>query len=275
MATIVILEHLMQKEFKHPHLIYVMAERWRAEGHHVVLHRGTESPPDGDIAILNVDLTTVPDSYTALFDHYPKVINRATTNISKRGYSQQLLDEETDWDGPVIVKTDANFGGRMDQKLRQLAIRGGHEADVAAAPALRDYPIFPSVEKVPEDVWKLRELIVEKFLPERDEHGFYMRVWLFLGDRERSFRFRANVPVIKSHHVVDREAIEVPPQIREWRRRLGFDYGKFDYVVPADEPILIDANRTPGQPAQLHSNPEVRAGIDELAEGLYAFIERP
>jgi len=274
MATIIILEHLMQEDFNHPYMIYVLADRWRTDGHRVLVHHGTGKPPAGDIAIVNVDLTVIPEAYVALFDRYPLVINAATTNISKRGFSPLILSRDSDWDGRVIIKTDANFGGRIDQTLRQRAARAGHVPDIPAGPALAKYHIAKSLTEVAPAVWGNKGLIVEKFLPERDEHGYYMRVWIFLGDRERSFRLRAEVPIIKSHHILERQPVEVPPEIRDWRHNLGFDFGKFDYVVRDGEPILLDTNRTPGAPGDLMSDPKVRAGMDNLAQGLYAFLDR-
>ncbi len=120
MATIVILEHLMQAGFNHPYIVYALAERWRTAGHEVLIHYGTSDPPPGDIAIVNIDLTVIPPAYVALFERYPRVINRATTSIAKRGCSQLILDRDSTWRGPVIVKTDANFGGRIDLVVQRL-----------------------------------------------------------------------------------------------------------------------------------------------------------
>lgn len=141
-----------------------------------------------------------------------------------------------------------------------------------SAPALRDYPILKSIAAVDATVWENDGLVVEKFVPGQDEHGYYMRVWVFCGEYERSFRFRANVPRIKSHHIQDRETVEVPPQIRAWRQRLRFDFGKFDYLVPDNEPILIDTNRTPGAPPSYLAKPDVSAGMDILSQGLRSFL---
>jgi hypothetical protein len=140
---------------------------------------------------------------------------------------------------------------------------------------MKDYPVLPGIGAVPEDVWAQEGLIVEKFVPERDGQHFFMRVWIFLGDQERSFRLRAAVPVIKARHILEREAVEVPQEIRQWRQRLGFDYGKFDYFVCDGKPILIDANRTPGTPTGYSTDPQVRAGMALLSRGLDAFIDPP
>lgn len=272
MATIVILEHLMQKDFGQPYLVYALAETWTADGHKVLVHHGTGEPPPGDIAFVNVDLTVVPPAYAALLDRYRKVINGATLDISKRGYSTQLLARDSDWDGPVIVKTDRNFGGRIDARLRQRMLAAGLTPDIPAGPTMKRYALLDSITQVPDNVWRTDGLIVEKFLPEQDARGYYMRVWVFLGTANRSFRMRANVPLIKSHHIIERETVAVPEEIHRWRERLGFDYGKFDYVVRDGVAILIDANRTPGAPADYATDPDVAAGIALLAHGIDDFL---
>ena len=272
MPTIIILEHLMQEGFDRPYIVYALAERWRTQGHEILIHYGTGDPPPGDIAIVNIDLTVIPSAYVRLFDLYPRVINGATTDISKRGFSQLILERDSDWAGPVLIKTDAHFGGRIDRRLRQRAIDAGQAPDIPLSVTLKDYPILRSIAEVPPKVWDNHGLIVEKFIPEQDEHGYYMRVWVFFGDQERSFRFRANIPNIKSHHIQKREAVAVPQEIHNWRRRLGFDFGKFDYLMLHGEPMLIDTNRTPGTPPDYVSKPDVSAGMGIPSQGLDSFL---
>ena len=266
MATIVILEHLMQRSLGMPYMMYAFAERWRHRGHKVLVHYGTENPPHGDIAILNVDLTVIPGAYRSLLTHYPRVINGAALDISKRRFSQDLLVRDSDYSGPVIVKTDANFGGRVDQDIRLLAEAAGMPSDIPIGPKMETYPIFRSPRDLPEATWNTPGLIVEKFLPEQDERGYYSRHWFFFGHRDRSHRCRANVPIIKSHDVLEREPTPVPDEIRRWREKLGFDFGKFDYVRHGERYVLLDINRTPTLPAQRGA--EANARLDFLAEGL-------
>ena len=272
MATIVILEHQMQRGFNQPYMVYLLAEHWTARGHKVLRHFGTDTPPAADIAIANIDLTVIPDAYVALYSRYPRVINAAVVDISKRAYSTQQIVRGDPWPGPVIVKTNANFGGRIDARLRRRALAAGVTPDIPPQVTMTDYAVLQSIDAVPADVWSNDALIVEKFLPEQDPDGYYMRVWVFLGERERSMRMRAQVPVIKSHHITNREYVEVPAAIRAWRQRLGFDYGKFDYVVRDGEAILIDANRTPGAPSGHATDPSIAAGMKMLSEGLDTFL---
>lgn len=274
MATIVILQHRLQKGFKQPYLIHAVAEHWLKQNHQVILHYGIDKPPPGDVAIVNIDLTVIPSAYLALFDRYEKVVNCNTPDISKRAYSQLLITQDSDWDGPVIVKTNANFGGRIERRLQQRAQANGIEIDFAVGPTMANYPVFEDRSRVPGDVWDQDALIVEKFLPERDAKNYYMRVWVFLGEAERSYRMRAESQVIKSHDILEREVVEVPKEIRTWRERLGFDFGKFDYVIVDGKPILIDANRTPGAPHGFRTNPEIIGGLQVLSSGLATFLER-
>jgi hypothetical protein len=137
-----------------------------------------------------------------------------------------------------------------------------------------DYRIFDSPRCVPWTVWRNRDLVVERFLPERRGEFYCVRTWLFLGDRETHSLAYARCPVIKLADVVRREVLsEVPEALRQRRRELGFDYGKFDYAIVNDQVVLYDANRTPslGNFAPEQYMPRVR----HLAEGIETFFSGP
>ncbi len=270
MATIVILEHALQRGLELPYMVYGLAARWRARGHRVLVHHGTEDPPAGDLAIVNVDLSVIPAPYRALFARYPRVINGAVLDVSKTGFSLDLLDRHSDWIGPVIVKTDANYGGRPEQLLRSMAGSAEAARDIPAGPVAHEYPIYRSLREVPAQVWASPGLVVERFLPERDEAGFYVRVWVFLGDRDRSTRWRASGPVVKADNVLERVPVEVPDELRAWRERLHFDFGKFDYVRHGNRWVLLDVNRTPAYPVP-DAGPDDPV-LQTLAPGLDAYL---
>lgn len=272
MATIVLLEHALQQQTGTDYMAHLLARFWRERGHKVFLQCGTANPPPADLAVLHVDLTTVPRAYVEMASRYPRVINLGVTDISKRGFrGDDILTRESTWSGPVIVKTNANFGGRIDQYLRDCLLKLGESADdVAPAPVLADYPVYASLGEVPADFWSTSDYVVERFTPERDANGHYMRVWVFLGDRERSMRYRSAAEVIKSANFQDAQPVPVPDELRAWRTRLGFDFGKFDYVMHDGRCILLDVNRTPGAP------PVQMLGVLEsyraLAEGVERFL---
>ena len=53
-------------------------------------------------------------------------------------------------------------------------------------------------------------------------------------------------PVVKAASTVKKEDLQtVPDSLRAERERLGFDFGKFDYVERDGEVFLLDANKTP------------------------------
>ncbi|HVC10717.1 MAG TPA: hypothetical protein VNE59_03690 [Burkholderiales bacterium] len=271
MATIVILEHALQRSLRLPYLVYGLAERWRRDGHRVIVHHGLDAPPAGDLAIVNIDLTVIPAAYRALYARYAKVLNGAVLDVSKRRYSLDLLDRYSDWVGAVIVKTDANFGGRPEALLRSVAVAEGSSCDIPAGPLAQGYPIYRSLREVPAAVWTTPGLIVERFLPERDARGdYYLRTWMFLGDRDRSTRWRATGPIVKADNTLERVPAEVPDEIRAWRERLGFDFGKFDFVRHGERWVLLDVNRTPAYPPWVPGVPD--PALDTLAPGLRSYL---
>lgn len=266
MATIVILEHLMQRDIGIPYLAHDLAERWRAAGHTVLLHHGTGEPPPGDAALLHLDLTRVPDGYLPLLARYPKVINGAVLDTAKTLFSRHLLARDSTWRGPVIVKTAANAGGRAEQALHQRARAAGVASDIADTPVMSGYPIYPSLADVPDSLWAMRGLVMERFLPEQEGEHYFLRTWNFLGDRDLSSRWRATEPIVKADAFIGRQDVEVPEPIREARVRMGFDFGRFDYVRHAGEWVLLDVNRTPTAPSSIAE--ARRAQFDALAGGI-------
>jgi hypothetical protein len=273
-ATVVFLEHRHQARLGIHYMAYELARRWEAEGHRVLYHRGLEAAPAGDLAFLHHDLTVVPESYLEIARRYPRVLNGATADIRKSGYSECLLARGDSWPGPVIIKTDANHGGHVDDALRRMALDAGDPADIAKSTLMDHYYHCRSMREVPDGIWTQPGVIVEKFIPEADERGAYMRFWTFFGGEERSFRYRApaDVALIRFSDCIDREPIPVPDELRAMRARLGFDFGKFDYVKHDGRYYLLDANRTPGAPDAFANDPSVAASLDRLAGGLKGFL---
>lgn len=270
MATIVILEHELQQGAGIPYMLHQLVARWSAWGHRVLFHHGAAEPPPGDLAILHVDLTVTPAAYRASLTRYPRVLNAAVLDVSKSRFSKDLLDRYSDWIGPVIVKTEANYGGKPEQLFRAIAQARGSASDVPAGPVAHGYPVFAALREVPQEVWSTPGLVVERFLPERDERGYCVRVWSFLGDREISNRWYAREPIVKAENLVERIPVEVPEAMRARRAELGFDFGKFDYVRHGERWVLLDANRTPSYPRT--PSAAGAAQLDGLARGIDAFL---
>lgn len=134
-----------------------------------------------------------------------------------------------------------------------------------------DYRVFDHPARVPWPVWHNRHFVVERFLPERDGDLYCLRTWTFLGDAYTHSRCWSPAPIIKARNVVRPEVLgEVPDELWRLRRELGFDYGKFDYVVHDGRVGLYDANRTPA--ARHLPGSVVEPNIHILAAGLGALM---
>jgi len=133
------------------------------------------------------------------------------------------------------------------------------------------YRILDSKDDVESAVWYDPSLIVERFITEPDiSGGFAFRTWVFMGSHERCTRFVGPKPIGKAGDAVKHEPVEVPTELRSERERLGFDFGKFDWIMHDGRAVLIDANRTPGTARSIEGF--MSAGSRNLAEGLDGLI---
>lgn len=265
------------------YLLRHLSEVWERDGIRVVIVKGVNQDlPDADIAILHTDITVVGEDYTRLFSHYPLVINGAVTDISKTVFSDLIVKERDGYNGKVIVKTNANFGGMRERQKKFNEGDWNSTIEIQRpwrrVEWLEEYPVFDSPSAVPNGVWRNDRLVVEKFLPERGSQGEYLlKVWVFLGDRGIHYQCVSDEPVIKSHNLKRREFLDVndvPEAIREVRDRMGFDYGKFDFAIHEGEPVLYDVNRTPGGPKQGLKSETAERSYQVLSAGLGSFTNQ-
>lgn len=249
---------------------------WKQQGFEIEVIQGINTKFKADIVISHIDLTLVPDKYTAFLKKFPIVINGMATDISKTTISQNLLTMHDPYNGPVIVKTVANFGG-IPELTRQDSLGQAvtmHERPWRKVEWLnpRDYPIFNSIKDVPHGVWKNKRLVVEKFLAERDEDGNYrLRKWFFLGDKELGKSEFSSNPIVKSD-TFKKEIIEnVPDALRAMRKLLGIDFGRIDYAVINGKAIIYDINTT----SAIHKSTLALFGdkISELADGINYYFK--
>jgi hypothetical protein len=245
-----------------------IAECWVKSGIRVSVVSDPRARIEADLAILHVDLTVTPKDYLACVQRCAATVNGAVSDISKRAISAHLLRREDRYEGPVIVKTDRNCAGFPEARvantnwmsgkpgtvdetalhyyLDEMDLRTSRQRRYGSQRAFLDYRVFDSISEVPAAVWDDNELVVERFLPERIDGRYCIRTWLFFGDQDRHAIFYSHDPIIKSHNVVESERLsEVPDELRQMRRNLKFDFGKFDYTMVDGRPILFDANRTP------------------------------
>lgn len=282
MARIVILTHQHQGLNPGHALGRLAFGAWQAAGHRVLVQQGLKNPPEADIAILHVDLSVVPEPYLELGRRYPRCLNVGVADIRKRRISRDLLGEDDDYDGPVLVKTDLNHRGLPERalalalgglraRLWEAACRWLPKAWTGRLPTdADDYPLFERRSQVPRWVWRRPELVVERFFVEKHGDFYALNQWHFLGSGSLAITVLAPHPIVKFRQQVARYPFhdDVPPEIRRRREELGFDYAKFDYLVTDQGPRLLDANRTPWM-----EMPAEEPRMAAMARGLAAFLD--
>jgi hypothetical protein len=280
---IAILFHKNESRRKlHRYGIGYLAEYWREDNIHVFFLFGVDQFIPADLAILHVDLTVVPDPYIEFAQRYPIVLNGQIKDIRKSTFSRHRVKREDPYEGKVIVKSELNYAGLPEQRLC-----GTHLGRVSSqikywlqryqpmitgwGPCFRsplDYIIHDNLQSVPKEWFKRGDLIIEKFLPEK-EGGFYCsRNYHFLGDYGICLLRKSTHPISNASTMVSREVVEPHSEIVEFTKRMNFDYGKFDYVVHEGEPILLDINKTPGA----GTTPRYLSLCREWAKGIQSYL---
>ncbi|WP_246677549.1 hypothetical protein [Mesorhizobium sp. B2-3-12] len=254
------------------YLLFDILQDLKRRGHSVRIQHGLSKTYSADIAVLHVDATTTPADYLAYARGFPFCLNVGAADISKTRISGALLSEDDAWQGPVIVKSNLNNQGIPERLLNRRSKRAGKSPPFPNLPALRPYEVHESLGELPDGIFERDDLVVEKFIPEREPDGFAARFWVFCGERERCTRYVSPNSLVKASKTIRREPVPVPDEMRERRRELGFDYGKFDFVMHEGRAILLDANKTPGRPQNLVKM--FAAGASDLADGFEGLIRR-
>jgi len=280
MGHIAILVHKNASFENSDYILNVIAETWRENGWQISVLQGPQREIAADLAILHVDLTTIPHDYVEYLGQFPKVLNGRITDISKRKVSTNLVRRTDGYDGPVIIKTNRNCGGQKEAQLaaetnglrrRALAVRRRLPWSTRGQLEISEYKVLSTPKEVPYLVWLNPALVVERFLPEMREGFYCLRTWIFLGDRETNALSYSKEPVVKSSNVVRREAVpDVPEELRQVRRKMGFDFGKFDYSIVGGRVVLYDTNRTPT--LGMIPREQYLPRAQHLADGLKAFL---
>lgn len=251
-------------------LLSRLSKVWTEQGLRYAV--GPASRLVGGLGLLHVDQTVVNPALVPRVEGGARLLNASVLDISKRRFSALLLGPDSDWDGPVILKTNANYHGLPETSGQRQGLIGRLRSRLPWRLARQlpptDYPILERRADVPAWVWRRQDIVVERFLPERDGADYVLRMWLFFGDRSIVYRMVADRPVVKAEGIRSFETHygEPPPEIAEARRRLGFDFGKFDYVLHEGRPLLLDINKTPAISGKSWERTR------HLAEGLRGYL---
>ena len=281
MARIVVITHEydellrrsgLLRRWTSSYLLYDILTELQRRKHEVVVASGLSSRPTGDAALLHVDATVTPDDYVDYGRSFPLCLNLAATDISKRKVSDAVLGAQDDWDGPVIVKSNRNSGGDPERRMNRRARQRGHAEPFPEMPDFGEYRIYDSRDELPDHVAADPDLSLEKFVAERGSDGYALRFWVFCGEAERCTRYVSSDRLVKASGFMNKEAVPVPDDLRRRRRELGFDYGKFDFVVHQGKTMLLDANKTPGRPRNLTN--QLAEGAANLADGFEGMLSQ-
>lgn len=279
-ADLVILTHDRQGLDPGYFLAAIAEAEWRPCGLRVALHQGLGPPPAARLALLHIDLTRVPAAYQALAARYPRALNAAVDDIAKRRVADGLLRSPGEYDGPVMVKTDLNHGGAPERRLGRgllARLRDRLPDRWAGRPPGGGYAVFRHAAEVPAWVWRRPELVVQRFFAERRGARYALHQWFFLGSASVVSTLLSDGPLVKWETRVGDLPLhdEVPPELRRRRAELGFDYGKFDFVVEAGQARLLDANTTPHLGSTPPWSERQRAVLRTLGAGLEPLLAGP
>ena len=260
--------------FKQGFLIAKLACHWQRAGYRIT--NGPVSRIDTDLAILHINQTRIPEDILPDNPCNSPFLNGNVLDISKSSFSTLRVLPEDNWEGSVIIKSDLNCFGNPEWRKsesgvwaktrRRLAKRAW--SLVRQLPPER-YPVLKSLKNVPGWVWKNPDIIVERFMPEREQGLYCLRGWVFFGKRGYTYKLYATDPIVKTGTMVKYEFLDEPPvELVNFRMKNNFDFGKFDYVEIDGVPILLDINKTP---YVVSDGDTLR--LKYLAEGLNEFLE--
>jgi hypothetical protein len=268
--TIAILWHEKQAKMGFKYMVRDYAAIWQEDGHRVLDLIGPARFEPADLVLVHVDLSVVPEAYLELAARYPVAVNGRVRDIRKSRMSTLKVGPDDGWSGPVIVKADLNFAGHPERVFAAMPPAFGVWSERMRA--TEQYRVFESVAAVPQAVWLDAGVVVERFVPEREDGRYVTRMMVFVGEHATCAKNSGPKPIVNSSSQTHSEFVEPHPEILALRKTLGFDYGKFDYVIHEGTPILLDTNKTVGS-GHVSLNPQRAAARRHRARGLYAYFE--
>lgn len=290
-CPIVVLLHQRDMYFESSgYLLHRLAHYWQARGTGVRILRGRRWGVRARVVIPHLDLTARPTAYQAYLERFPCVLNRSLTSIAKSSFSRQLLSADESYPGPVIIKTDLNYAGVPEKILAQprpfrwldpstLADLVQRRRPAHRTPAIEsnpsryhNYAIYPDRRAVPPDIFRDRQWVVEKFLPEYVDGLYYLRFTYILGPRHITLEICSDQAVAKGATARSCREVETPPEILEQARALGMDFGKLDHARHEGRLVLYDINPTPASSAFFDHFGVYDRVVEQLAPGVECFL---
>lgn len=259
--------------------VFQLAPHWQSDGHEVVPVFGTARFVPADVALLHIDLSVVPERYRDFAARYPLCMNRHIGDIRKSRVSRYAVKPGDGWNGAVILKSDLNAAGGPDRinagrwqralgsARRHLLALAGRRATNSVA----DYRVFAHVDDIPAGLARHPDAFIERFLPEREGDLYLTRSMVFVGTAFTCQLLRSPDPIVRISNAVSVEECEPHPDMVRLSHEMGYDYGKFDYVMHDGRPVLIDANKTTGS-ADMVRFPVIGAMRARRALGLYGWL---
>lgn len=287
---IAILAHEGDRLFERTnYLIHPLAQLWRRKGLPVDVLRGTGPFLPARLVFPHIDLTVRPPEYEALLRRHRFVVNRRVLDVSKSTFSEVRVRRDSPDTGPVIVKTNRNHGGLPERRLSAPPVRRalGQRVSNPLRRVLRtpveweriqwldteSYRIFAALRDVPDGVFENDNLLVERFVPEKEGRRYAIRYGYVLGSREITLRLVSQDPIIKGGNAERCDEVESPLGLAQLRRRIGLDYGKVDFVLHGGRFIPLDINPTPAA-ATLEEHGFLERVSSHLAEGIGDLLGR-
>ena len=268
-----------RKALQFPYIVWRLAREWERKGAKIELVRGTRKVVDADILFPQIDLSVIPDEYLRYYENFPVVVNRNLTDIRKSSFSANRVKPGDGWDGPVMLKSNLNFGGQPEARLGgitdlvkriasrlQQSIPGAQKFGSGMLDPY-NYPIYQQASDVPAEVFENPAIVVERFLQEPSADGYVLRSYNFLGNCGFTRRRVSDQAIVKAANSRLIDAPPLPPELLEFRKSLCFDYGKIDYLMHEGKPVVLDINTTPTIVSGSGQD-KLLIGLDELAPGI-------
>lgn len=268
-----------KRDYQRVHLVHKLAENWEKLGFQVSSGPLQEVPAEVSVVLCHWDQTQVDPALLPRNPHNIPILNHDILDISKASFSPLIVTEGDTWAGPIIVKTNFNCFGQVEQKQQRLSFierlqkkLSKRHWKLARRLPPREYPVLDTIGEVPSWVWSNQDLIVEKFLPEREGSLYSIRFWIFFGKHSYAYRLFSKEPMVKNRERSVRfEFLEAePPEaLLRFRKAHGLDFGKIDYVEYEGEVIAFDINKTPTVASDWDA-----PHIQKLSAGIFDFLSK-